>query len=106
MISLTPRFRRKREVWLRFFAENAESDPKTHSYKDSAKFNSAFSATTLSHAWRFRRKRGVIGNFEYLGEFEDYFWKCWQYCILYLLVIQRCQKKLKPAYENLVHVYL
>jgi hypothetical protein len=43
------------------------------SYEDSAKFNSAFSATTLSHASRFRRKRRVIENFEYLREFEEYF---------------------------------
>jgi hypothetical protein len=68
-ISLTPRFRRKREVWLRVFAEKAQNDPKTHSYEDNAKFNSAFSATTLSHISRFRRKRRVIENFEYLGEF-------------------------------------
>ncbi len=68
-ISLTPRFRRKREVWLRFFAENAQNNPKMHSYKDNAKFNAAFSATTLSHASRFRRKRRVMENFEYLGEF-------------------------------------
>jgi hypothetical protein len=74
-ISLTPRFRRKREVGLRFFAENAQNDPKTHSHEDSTKFNSAFSATTLSHASRFRRKRGVIENFEYLGEFKEYFRK-------------------------------
>jgi hypothetical protein len=67
--NLTPRFRRKREVWLRFFAENAQNDPKTHSYEDTAKFSVAFSATTLSHASRFRRKRGVIENFEYLCEF-------------------------------------
>ncbi len=38
-ISLTPRFRQKREVWLRFFAENDQNDPKTRSYEDSAKFN-------------------------------------------------------------------
>ncbi len=75
MISLTPRFRRQREVWVRFFAEKALNDPKTHSYEDSAKFNSAFLVTTLSHASRFQRKRGVIENFEYLGEFEEYFWK-------------------------------
>jgi hypothetical protein len=68
-ISLTLRFRRKREVWLCFFAENAQNNPKTHSYKDNAKFNVAFSATTLSHASRFRRKRGVLVNFEYLCEF-------------------------------------
>ncbi len=68
-ISLTSRFRRKREVWLRFFAENAQNDPKMHSYEDNAKFNVAFSATTLSHASRFRRKQGVIENFEYLCEF-------------------------------------
>jgi hypothetical protein len=68
-ISLTPRFCRKYEVLLRFFAENAQNDLKTHSYEDSAKINVAFSATTLSHASRFRRKRGVIINFEYLCEF-------------------------------------
>jgi hypothetical protein len=62
-ISLTPRFRRKRKVSLRFFAENAQNDPKTHSYEDSAKFNSAFSVTTLSHASRFWRKQRVIENF-------------------------------------------
>ncbi len=68
-ISLTPRFRWKREVWLRLFAQNTQNDPKTHSYEDSTRFNSAFLATTLSHASRFRRKRGVIENFEYLCEF-------------------------------------
>jgi hypothetical protein len=56
-ISLTPRFRRKREDWLHFFAENTQNNPKMHSYKDNAKFNAAFLATTLSHASRFRRKR-------------------------------------------------
>ncbi len=94
-ISLTPRFRGKRGVWLRFFAENAHNDPKTHSYEDSAKFNSAFSATTLIHASRFRRKRRVIENFEYLGEIEEYFRKCCLYCVLYLLVTERCKKKFK-----------
>ncbi len=82
-ISLTPHFRRKREVWLRFFAENAQNDPKTHSYKDNAKFNATFSATMRSHASRFRRKRRVIENFEYLGEFEEYFENvdCTAFCI-------------------------
>jgi hypothetical protein len=74
-ISLTPRFRQKREVWLPFFAENAQNDPKTHSYVDNAKFHSAFSLTTLSYTSRFRRNRGVIENFEYLGEFEENFRK-------------------------------
>jgi hypothetical protein len=68
-ISLTQRFRRKREVWLRFFAKSAQNDPKTHSYEDSAKFNITFSATTLSHASRFWWKRVIIENFEYLCEF-------------------------------------
>ncbi len=94
-ISLTLRFRRKREVWLRFFAENAQYNPKTHSYEDNAKFNSKFSATTLSCASRFRRKRGVIKNFEYLGELKEYFRKCWLYCVLHLFVTERCQKKFK-----------
>ncbi len=89
-ISLTPRFRRKREVWLPFFAENAQNDPKTYSYEDNAKFHSAFSPTTLSYASRFRRNRGVIENFEYLVEFED-FRKCWLCCVLYLLVFERCK---------------
>ncbi len=39
-ISLTPRFRQKRGVWLPFFAENAQNHPKTHSYEDNAKFHS------------------------------------------------------------------
>jgi hypothetical protein len=94
-ISLTPRFRRKREVWLPFFAENTQNDPKTHSYEDNAKFHSAFSLTTLSYASRFRRNRGVIENFEYLCEFEEDFRKCWLYCVLYLLVFERCKNKCK-----------
>jgi hypothetical protein len=77
-----------------------------HSSKDNAKFNSAFLATTLSHASRFRQKRGVIENFEYLGEFVEYFRKCWLYCVLCPLVTERCKKSLKTDDENLVHVYL
>jgi hypothetical protein len=72
-ISLTPRFRQKREVWLPFFAKNAQNDPTTQSYEDNDKFHSAFSPTMLSYASRFRRNRGVIENFEYLDEFEDDF---------------------------------
>jgi hypothetical protein len=68
-ISLTPRFRRKRKVWLHFFVENAQIDPKMHSYEDSGKFNVTVSASTLSHASRFGQKRGIIENFEYLCEF-------------------------------------
>ena len=77
-----------------------------HTYEGNAKFNSEFSATTITHDSRFRRKQGVIENFEYLGEFEEYFRKCWLYCVLYLLVTERCKKSLKTDYENLVHVYL
>jgi hypothetical protein len=91
-ISLTPRFCQKHEVWLCFFAENAQNDPKTHRSEDNAKFNSAFLATTLSHASRFWRKRGVIENFEYLGEFVEYFRKCWLYCVLNLLLTERGKK--------------
>ncbi len=89
---LTPHFRRK--VWLPFYTENAQNDPKTHNYEDKAKFHFAFSPTKLSYASRFRRYRGVIENFEYLGEIED-FQKFWLYCILYLLVIERCKNKFK-----------
>jgi hypothetical protein len=106
MISLTPRFCQKREVWLPFFAENAQNVPKTHSYEDNAKFHSAFSSTTLSYASRFRRNRGVIENFEYLDEFEEDFRECWLYCVLYLLLIERCKNKFQTDYENLVPVYL
>ncbi len=94
-ISLTPRFCWKREVWLRFFAESAQNDPKTHSSEDNAIFNAVFLATTLSHASHFQRKRGVIENFRYLGEFVEYFQKCWPCCVLYLLVTERCKKKFK-----------
>ncbi len=72
-ISLTPLFRRKRVVWLCFFAENTQNDPKTYSYEDSAKFNFAILATTLSHASRLRRKRRVIENFEYLCDLKNIF---------------------------------
>jgi hypothetical protein len=70
MRSLPPLFCRKRSI-----------RSETHSYEDNAKFNSAFSATTLSHASRFLRKSGVIENFEYLGKFLEYFQKCWLYCV-------------------------
>jgi hypothetical protein len=83
-ISWTPCFHRKHKVWLTFFTENAQNDPKTHSYKDEAKFNPTFLATTLSCASCFQRKRGVIKNLEELGEFKEYFQKCWLNCILYL----------------------
>ncbi len=83
------------DVWRRFFAENAQNDPKMHSYEDSAKFNSAFSATRRSHASRFWRKRRVIENLEYLCEFEEYFQKCWLDCVSYLLVTEICKKKFK-----------
>jgi hypothetical protein len=76
------------------FAKNAQNDWKTHSYKDNAKIHSTFSATTLSYGTRFRRKR-AIKNFEYLGEFEEDFQEGWLYCVLYLLVIERCKKSLK-----------
>jgi hypothetical protein len=84
---------RKWKVWLHFFAENAQNDPKTHSYEDNAKFHSVFLVTTLSYATRFQRKLGVSKNFKYPAEFEEDFWKCWLYCVLYLLVVWRCKKR-------------
>jgi hypothetical protein len=77
-----------------------------HSYKDNAEFHFTFSTRTLSYALRFRWKQGVSENSEYLGKFEEDFQKYWLYCVLYLLVIERCKKSLKTDYENLVHVYL
>jgi hypothetical protein len=59
---LTPLFHRKRSKR----SEKARCE-------DSAKFNAVFLATTLSHALCFWQKRRVIENFEYLGEFEEYF---------------------------------
>ncbi len=95
-ISLTPRFRWKRKFWLHFFAEKVQNDPKTCSCEDNAKFNSAFSVTMLSYTTRFRRKkRGVIQNFEYLGEFEEDLRRSKFYCVLYLLVIEKCKKRFK-----------
>ncbi len=57
-ISWTPCFCRKHEVWLIFFTESAQNDPKTHSYEDDTKFNPTFSATTVSCALCFWRKQG------------------------------------------------
>ncbi len=79
----------------RLFAENAQYNLKTHNWEDSGKFHFAFSATMISYAMRFQRKRGVIKNFKYLGKFEKDFWKCWLYCVLYLLVNERCKNKFK-----------
>ncbi len=105
MISVTPRFRRKREVWLRFFAENAQNDPKKHSYEESAKFYVAFSTTTLSHASRFRRKRGVIESLNICANFKNFFENVSHtaFCIYYW--VKDAKKSLKTDYENLVHVY-
>ncbi len=74
-ISLSPRFHRKREVWLPFFAENVQKDLKMHSYEDNDKFHSVFLVTTLSYASYIQQNWGVIENFEYLGEFEEGFRK-------------------------------
>jgi hypothetical protein len=96
MISFTPSLCQKHEVWLRFFAKNAQNNPKTHSYEDNANFTACF---WLSYAMRFQRKQWVIENFEYLGEFED-FWKCWLYCILYLCISD--WKMLKKVFEKIM----
>ncbi len=48
----------------------------------------------------FGENRVVIENFEYLGEFEEDFRKCWLYCVLYLFVIERCNKKFKNNLEG------
>jgi hypothetical protein len=85
-----------------FFAENAKFDyafllktlkmiSKMHSYEDNAKFHSAFLVITLSYATLLWRKWEVIKNYEHLGKFED-FRKRWLYCVLYLLVFERCKK--------------
>jgi hypothetical protein len=60
----------------------------------------------LSLASRFRRKQGVIENFDYLGEFKEYFRKYWLYYVLYLLVTEDAKKSFKTDDENLVDVYL
>ncbi len=49
-ISFTPRCRRKREVWLHFFAGDTQNDPKMHGYEDNAEFHSTFSAIMLNYA--------------------------------------------------------
>jgi hypothetical protein len=65
-----------------------------HSYKDKANFHSAFSATMLSYATRFRRKWERIENFEYLGEFEENFQKCLLYILCFVSIHDwKMQKK-------------
>ncbi len=90
MISLTLRCCQKCKVWLRFFAEDAQNY--LHSNEDNVKFHTVFSGTALSYATGFPRKRGVILNFEYLGEFDKDVKKCWLNCVLYLLMIERWNK--------------
>ncbi len=70
-IKLTPCCRQKCEVWLHFFAEDAQNNQKTHNYKDNAKFHSAFLVTMLGYATHFRWKSWGIENFEYLGKFGE-----------------------------------
>jgi hypothetical protein len=57
----------------------------------------------FSYASCFWRKQGVIENFEYMGEFEEDFRKCWLDCVLSISV-ERCKKSLQIDYENLVCV--
>jgi hypothetical protein len=102
--SFTQHFCQQRWVLLRAFAVNAKFDSafspkmlKRIQKRTATKtaLNLTFFTTTLSHFSCFRRKRRVIENFEYLGEFEEYFRKCWLYCVLNLLVTERCKKKFK-----------
>jgi hypothetical protein len=72
-ISLTPRFRRKREILL-----------KMHSYEDAAKFNVAFSATKRSAMLRafgengeFSKISNICANFK--NVFENV--GCTAFCI-------------------------
>jgi hypothetical protein len=106
MNSVTLRCHRKHKVWLHFFAEEAQNDPKTHCYEENAKFHSALLVATLIYATCFRQKLGVIENFEYLGEFgkdfENVGWT--EFCIYFSDWNMR--KKVKSGYDNLVHVYL
>ncbi len=104
MISLTPRFRQKRKVWLHFFAENAQNDPKAHSYEESAKFNVAFSATTLSHA---SAKTGSFQKLWISVRILRIFSKMLAVLRSVSISEWKMQKKVyKTDYENLVHVYL
>jgi hypothetical protein len=104
-ISLTPRFPWKREVWLRFFAESAQNNPKTHSSKDNTIFNSVFSATTLSHASRFRRK-GSDRELQISWRICRIFSKMLAVLRFVSISDWKMQKSLKTDDENLVHVYL
>ncbi len=93
-ISLTPCFCQKREVWFRFFAENAQNDPKTLSYEDSTKFNSPVLAM-LSHASCCFVLSAKTASDQKLW-ISVWIWrKCWLDCLLYLLVTEICKKKFK-----------
>jgi hypothetical protein len=58
MISLTRHCCRKSEVGLHFFAEDAQNNKKTHSYKDNAKFHFTFLQATLRFAPHILVKTG------------------------------------------------
>jgi hypothetical protein len=90
-ISLTPLLKTRSLTTL--FHQKRSTRLKTRSYEDDAKFYSAFLATTLNFAMRFWQK--IIVNFEYPVEFDEDLQKCWLYCVLYLLVIERCKKSYK-----------
>ncbi len=94
-ISLTPRFHRKREVWLRVFAENAQNDPKTHSCEDSAKFIQRFRRQHSAMLRAFGENGEWSKTSNIWANFKNIFRKCWLYCVLYLLVTERFKKKFK-----------
>ncbi len=95
-ISLTLRFRQKREVWLRFFAENTQNDLRKRTV----------TKTALSLTSRFRRQRSaMIYAFGENGElsktlnicvnFKNFFKNVGRTAFLHLLVSERCKKKFK-----------
>jgi hypothetical protein len=88
--SLTPPFRQR--CWIRC------------GYKKNRSFGFTFSGTAHRYATRFRRKWGVIRNFEYLGKFEKHCRTCWLYCFWYLTMDEWCKKKLKTDLK--IHAFV
>ncbi len=96
-ISLTPCFHQQREDWLPFFTENAQNDPKTHSYEDNAKFHSAFLATMFSYASCFQQKRGVM---EILNIYSRRIWKIFSKMLTVLSFVSVSDWKIQKRSKN------
>ncbi len=103
--SFTPHFHWQRLVEFRAFAENAKFDSAFSTKMFQTIHKRTFTKTALNLTPHFRQQRSaMLRAFSRNGEWSKTsniwaklknFRKCWLYCVLYLLVTERCKKTFK-----------